>query len=257
MVLIAVAAALVAGTAAFTSGSAVRVSINVVGDTQLEVGQAAKLSATAKLPKGARLMIQALPTGRTAAKIAECRRSPCSGTYRGSSEESVDFQAAAIKRSGRKVTTLGRSARVAVSWSEPAPPPPPPSPPPAAAPGHFAGKTADNELWVFDIGADGLTLTNLRTGQTNEHCEPFAYLSGGDLTFPGPIPVGRDGSFSISSTVSGTVGGEPSTDAVKITGHITGGTASGTYRVDSSFTYKGQGYGCTTGDQTWTASRTG
>ncbi len=178
MVLIAVAAALVAGTAAFTSCSAVRVSINVVGDTQLEVGQAAKLSATAKLPKGARLMIQALPTGRTAAKIAECRRSPCS-------------------------------------------------------------------------------LTNLQTGQTNEHCEPFAYLSGGDLTFPGPIPVGRDGSFSISSTVSGTVGGEPSTDAVEITGHITGGTASGTYRVDSSFTYEGQGYGCTTGDQTWTASRTG
>jgi hypothetical protein len=254
VILAAAAAGLVVGTAALASGSAVPVKLKLVGASDLEIGQSAKLTASAKLPKGARLLIQALPSGRAPTKVAECLRSPCSGSYRDSREEGVDFQASAIKRVGRKVTTLGRSNRVAVFWSEPAPPPPPP-PPPAATPGHYVGKTADNELWAFDIGTDGLSMTNLQTGQINESCEPPAYLSGGNLTFWGPIPVARDGSFAISTTLNGTVDNSPASDTIKITGRIAGGTASGTYRVDTSFSANGQGYSCSSGDQAWTASR--
>lgn len=142
---------------------------------------------------------------------------------------------------------------------KPAPPPPPPPPPPpaAAVPGHYSGTTADNELWAFDIGADGLSLTNLQTGQINESCNPSDItLSGGNLSFPGPFLVASDGSFTINATVGGTISGNPVTGTVTITGKASGGTASGTYREDDSFTYNDTAYSCTTGDQTWTASKT-
>jgi hypothetical protein len=181
-------------------------------------------------------------------------------TYRDSREEAVAFRALAIKHAGRKVTTLGRSGLVTVFWTEPAPPPPPtpPPPPPAATPGHYAGKTADNELWAFDIDAGGLTLTNLQTGQMNKHCDPpDDYLSRGELQFHGPIRVTSGGDFTIDASWNTTVDSEPATETAKITGHVANGTAAGTYRVETSFTYKGQGYSCTTGDQTWTAARSG
>jgi len=137
--------------------------------------------------------------------------------------------------------------------------PPPPPPIPAATPGHYVGTTGDNELWVFDIGADGLSLTGLQTGQINESCDPpDITLFGGNLNAPGPIPVALDGSFTINATINGTVGGNPSTDTIAITGHVSGGSASGTIREDTSFTDSGSGtaYSCTSGNQTWTASKT-
>jgi hypothetical protein len=137
----------------------------------------------------------------------------------------------------------------------PAPPPPPP-PPPAAKPGHFAGQTADNELWAFDIAADGLTLTNLQTGQINESCNDDYYLWGGQQTLPGPFPVARDGSFSIRLSTSTTVNDDPAADTFVITGQISGGVATGTYRDDTTFSSGGTAYGCTSGNQTWSAALT-
>jgi hypothetical protein len=137
------------------------------------------------------------------------------------------------------------------------PPTVPPPPAPAATPGHYVGTTGDNELWTFDIGADGISLSNLQTGQVNESCEPPDFtLAGGNLSFGGPFPVALDGSFTISTTLTGTVGGDPSTDKIVITGHVANGSASGTYRDDTSFTDNGTAYGCTSGTQAWTASKT-
>src|SRR5262245_25816102 len=85
------------------------------------------------------------------------------------------------------------SKRVLASFKRIPPPPPPPAPPPpppppAAKPGHFTGKTADNELWAFDITSNGLSLTSLQTGQLNESCNPpDFYLAGGQQTLPGPF----------------------------------------------------------------------
>jgi hypothetical protein len=225
------AGALVVGTAALSSGSAVRVTPKLTGPADLGLAQTAKLTASAKLPRAARLLIQAFPGDRAPRKVAECPRSPCSGLHREFREEYVEFQASVITRVGGKLTTLGRSKRIGVYWSEPAPPAPPeppPPPPPAATPGHYSGKTADDELWAFDISEDGLSLRNLQTGQINEHCEPPLYLSRGEMDFPGPIPVNRDGTFAINTTLEGTVDDDPSTVAVKITGRVAGGSASGT-----------------------------
>lgn len=127
---------------------------------------------------------------------------------------------------------------------------------PAAVPGHYEGKTADNELFAFDIGPDGLTLTNLRTGQMNQHCEPSGDLSEGNIEGDGPYEVALDGSFTITGSFTSMVDTSPSQNNVTFTGHVSGGQAFGTYREDTSFTLpNGTGYACTTGDQTWTAAK--
>jgi hypothetical protein len=242
-------AAVAAVTAGFASGSAVSVTLTLAGSSSRDLGQAARLTATAKLPAGARLRIQAYAPGKASVVVGDCARSPCSGSFRDARPERVNFQAFAIKRAGKTVSTIGRSRRIAVSWSKPAPPPKP-----AALPGHFEGKTADNELFAFDIAPDGRTLTNLQTGQMNQSCEPAAYLSGGNVSATGPFPVALDGSFTITGSFTGTVGGSPSTNNVMFTGHVSAGTASGTYREDTFFSASdGTGYSCTTGNQTWTA----
>lgn len=138
--------------------------------------------------------------------------------------------------------------------------PPPPPPTTGTAPvGHYVGKTADNENWSFDIAGNGFQLTNLQTGQMNQSCEPpDITLSGGDLTDPGPETVNQDGTFSLSFTLNGTVGTDASTDTFTITGAVKAdGTASGTYKEDTSFTDSSSGtaYSCTTGNQTWTATK--
>ena len=254
VVLGAAVSALVLGAAALASGSVIPVTLKVVGPTDRDVGQSVRLTATAKLPRGDRLLILGTRTGKPNVKVAECLRSPCSGTFRDRSAEVVDFQASVIKRTGSRTTTLGRSKKTSVSWSEPAPPPPSV---PAAVPGHYEGRSSQNEVFNFDVTADGRGLANLQTGQINQSCDPPAHLSGGYLTAAGPFPIALDGSFTLSGTISGTVGDSPSTNTITVAGHISGGTASGTFREDTSFTLSGTPYKCSSGDQTWTATKTG
>jgi hypothetical protein len=119
------------------------------------------------------------------------------------------------------------------------------------------GSTADHENWSFDINSGGLALENLQTGQINESCTPADYyLSGGNLSLGGPYPVARDGSFTINASFSSMVDSDPSTVTVNITGRISGGIASGTYKVNTAFTDQGTAYNCSTGNQTWSATLT-
>jgi hypothetical protein len=238
------------------SGSAVPVALKVLGSTDRDVGQSVKLTATAKLPRSGRLVILGTPTGKPTVKVAECLRSPCTGTFRDRSVEVVDFRASVIKRTGSRTATLGRSKKISVSWSEPAKPTPPAVP--AAVPGHYEGRSTLNEIFNFDVSADGRSLTNLQTGQVNESCDPSAHIAGGNINAPGPFPIALDGSFSISGTINGTIGaGDSYTRKIVITGHSSGGTASGTLRTDTSFSISGTAFTCNSGDQTWTATKTG
>jgi hypothetical protein len=244
------------GVSAPASGSAVPVALKVLGSTDRDVGQAVRLTATAKLPRSRRLVILGTRTGKPTVKVAECLRSPCTGTFRDRSVEVVDFQASVIRRTGSRTATLGRSKKISVSWSEPAKPPPPAVP--AAVPGHYEGRSTLNEIFNFDVSADGRGLTNLQTGQINESCDPPAHIAGGNINAPGPFPIALDGSFSISGTVNGTIGaGDSYTRKIVITGRSSGGTASGTLRTDTSFSISGTAFTCNSGDQTWTATKTG
>lgn len=155
-----------------------------------------------------------------------------------------------VKLSGAKVVL------VAFKRIPPPSPPAPPPPPPAAKPGQFTGKTADNEVWNFAISPDGLSLTNLQMGQMNETCDDGYYLWGGQQTLLGPYPVAHDGSFTIRFTTDTTVNDDAGTDTFVITGQISGGVATGTYRDDTNFSSQGTAYSCSTGNQTWSAAWT-
>jgi hypothetical protein len=253
---VASAVALGVATAALAGGQALHVGLTATGGELLQVGQSTHLTAAAKLPKGGHLVIQAFPDSGAAAKIKECLRSPCSATYGSKEEQQVGFQASVTVRAHGKTTTLGRSARKSVFWSEPAPPPPPPPPPPVAVPGHYEGLTQDHEVFAFDVSTNGLQITGLHTGQINQSCDPADYyLYGGNLS--GVFgPVAQNGTFTIAYSGTSTVGGEPATSQVKVAGTIsTSGQASGTFRRDIFWTHAGTNYHCTNGDQTWTAAK--
>ncbi len=256
---IAAALALLGGSAALASDSVVRVSIAATGAAGLDLGQATKVTATARLPKGAHLLIRASRGGAPAAKLVECLRSPCSASFRDGDPEDVGFQAFAIRHVGRKVTILGRSRIVEVVWSEPTPPAPPAPPPPAATPGHYSGTIGNAKSPVnFDIGADGVSLTNWTTGEIDESCDPATYTFWfTSLHDPGPFTVAQDGSFTISGAESNLA--PPLTAySITFTGKVTGTTASGILRVESSYQIPdGTSLNCSSGDQPWTATKTG
>ena len=194
--------------------------------------------------------------------VTVCSHSPCTGRWTERSAISDKFQAFVTHGSGKSFSVLGRSRVVRVAWKSPPPPPAPPPPPtpapppPPATPGHYQGRSSFNEIFNFDVSADGKSLVNLQTGQINESCTPPANISGGNLTAPGPFPIAADGSVSITGTLPITINNTTGSRKVTITGRFSGATATGTIRTDTTFTLDGTGYTCTSGDQTWTASKT-
>jgi hypothetical protein len=154
-----------------------------------------------------------------------------------------------VKRQRAKLKALQAAAACVV----PAPPPPP-----LYGPGHYAGKTSQNEAFAFDVSADGSTVMNLTTGQINESCNGFN-LFGGNLAQSGPVAsIASDGSFTIQSNNSATFpDGTPYEDHLTITGQLSGSSATGTLLDNTSFTRSGTSVSCTSNPQTWSASRTG
>jgi hypothetical protein len=137
--------------------------------------------------------------------------------------------------------------------------PKPPTPPAQLAqPGHYKGRTSQNEIFEFDVVAAGNAVTGIKTGQINEGCTPRTTLSGGSLnlgTFTSP--VGADHGFNIDFTYSGRVDSDASTGRITITGHFNGAVAVGNLQKTTNFTHAGVQYACGSGLQTWTATRIG
>ena len=255
-------AALAAGTvlAGTASGErSVAVSLSVAGNASASVvttkGKSVALVARGAVHAGDSLLI-AVTRGRESKVrgVAVCSRSPCTGRWSERSAISDRFQAFVTHGSGKSLRVLGKSRVVRVTWKAALPPPPPPPPPPAT-PGHYQGRSSFNEVFNFDVSADGKAVVNVQTGQINESCTPPAHISGGNLNAQGPYPVAADGSFSISATIPIAINNTTGTRKVAITGRFTGATATGTIRTDTTFTLDGTGYTCTSGDQTWTAAK--
>jgi hypothetical protein len=146
--------------------------------------------------------------------------------------------------------------------SNPEPPPPPPPTGPAT-PGYYRGQITSNGLFNFIVAEDGTSVVDV-AASLNESCSPSNVrltAAAGAPFFPslqGPIPIAVDGSFVGSGPFSGYIdfpdGRVPTSNTMWITGRFTGATATGTIRIDTTFTH-GTAYVCTSGDQTWTASK--
>ena len=252
-------AALAAGTvlAGAASGErAVAVGLSVAGNASASVstrnGTTVALVARGVVHGGDRLRIAVTRGSETRLRgVAACSRSPCTGRWTERSAVSDRFQAFVTHGSGPSSTVLGKSRVVRVTWKAP----PPPPPPPPATPGHYQGRSSFNEVFDFDVSADGKSVVNLRTGQVNESCTPPAHISGGNLNAPGPYPIAADGRFSIGGTIPITVNTSTGSRKLAITGRFTGATATGTIRTDTTFTLDGTAFTCTSGDQTWSASK--
>jgi len=134
---------------------------------------------------------------------------------------------------------------------------------PIAQPGHYAGTNSQNEVWAFDVTPDGRGLTNLTTGQINMSCsyagQTIAHLYGGNIHYTGTIPIAQNGSFSGTvNFTGGTIGGYPiESDVFTMAGQFTGNTASGTWNEKLTFHIDTYGIECTSGNETFTVTRTG
>jgi hypothetical protein len=98
-------------------------------------------------------------------------------------------------------------------------------------------------------------MTNLATGEIDESCDPATYtfwFTG--LTGSGPYKVATDGTFALADS-----GSDGTTDfTIKFTGKVTGASASGILHVESSYLLPdGNRLNCSSGDQPWTASKSG
>lgn len=167
---------------------------------------------------------------------------------------------AAYKRAGFTCTNGRLRKRVsAPPPTQPPPAPPPaPQPPPAppAQPGHYHGLTSQLTTVDLDVSADGLSATNISTGQVNQGCTPPGHISGGGITGFGR-PIASDGTFLINVSFQGMFSdGTPYTGTLNMTGRFSGSSVSGTLAATLNFTDNGTAYSCGSGQQTWTATRT-
>jgi hypothetical protein len=255
--LLAAIGAAVAATVSVASASGERtvaVSLSVIGNGSANVtaskGQSVGLVARAALRKGDRLLIGVKRGSESRLRrIASCPRSPCTDRWAEPGAVSDRFQALVTRGSA----VVGKSRVIRVTWK--AAPQSSPPPPPPATPGHYQGRSTFNEAFDLDVSADGASVVNLRTGQINESCSPPAHISGGNLSAPGPYAIAADGSFSITATITISVGDSTGSRAIKIMGRFAGTAATGTIRTETTFALDGTGFTCTSGDQTWSAAK--
>jgi Calx-beta domain/RTX calcium-binding nonapeptide repeat (4 copies) len=133
---------------------------------------------------------------------------------------------------------------------------------PIAQPGHYQGKTSQEQAWNFDVTSDGKGVTNLTTGDINMSCYyegiRFAHLYGGAINYTGTIPIAANGSFSAALNFQGTVGGYPTTsDVFTVAGQFNNNAGSGTWNEKLHVNVDGYDIECQSDDQTWSATRVG
>jgi hypothetical protein len=174
---------------------------------------------------------------------------------------------AAYKRAGFTCTNGRLHKRVAApppvqpppTQPPPTQPPPTQPPPPAlpAQPGHYHGLTSQLTTVDLDVSADGRGATNITTGQINQGCTPAAHISGGGIQ-GASRPIATDGTFVVNFDFQGTFSdGTAYSGNLSMTGQFSGSSVRGTLSATLNFTDNGTAYACGSGQQTWTATRTG
>jgi hypothetical protein len=137
--------------------------------------------------------------------------------------------------------STARSIRTVLTGSVSLPPLPPPPP---AQPGRYGGTTTPSDVVIFDVLADGRTLTNWRVRQVIARCGPdepptVKFLAA---SIGGTYPIAADGTFSISES------------GYSVTGKFTDSAAAGTLSYEASAPDPfGTVRTCRSGPITWTA----
>ena len=105
----------------------------------------------------------------------------------------------------------------------------------------------------FEITSDR-AVTGFRSNYLREDCNGNLYVYGTLDWGTSRFSIAADGTFSASSTGTGTVGGDPATFSDSVTGKVDGTTVTGTVTGTADFTYQGTRYICTSGAKSYTAT---
>ena len=134
--------------------------------------------------------------------------------------------------------------------SPPSPPPPPPASP--VTPGSYKG-LLDGNFVFFEITADRM-ITGFRSNYLREDCNGNLYIYGTLDWGASRFPIAADGTFSVSSTGTGTVDNQPASFTDTVSGKVDGTTVTGNVTGTADFTYDGTRYQCSSGVKTYTAT---
>ena len=119
-------------------------------------------------------------------------------------------------------------------------------------PGNYQG-LLDGNFVFFTILPDR-TVTGFRSNYLREDCNNDVYIYGTLDWGTSRFPITSDGTFSVSSTGTGTVDNEPASFTDAVTGRIEGTTVTGTVSGSAEFTSGGTRYSCASGARTYTAT---
>jgi hypothetical protein len=136
---------------------------------------------------------------------------------------------------------------------EPQPTPPPPPPVAAAMPGHYEGRTSQNEIIKLDVQPGGVSATGLDIHTVNESCNPSGGRWGG-FTSSATYAITTDGTLTIDTPTVWTNGG---TTAGRFTlrAAFTGIVLTGNLTSTTTLTPQGTPTSCSSGLVTFTAMR--
>jgi hypothetical protein len=97
-------------------------------------------------------------------------------------------------------------------------------------------------------------VTGFRSNYLREDCNDGIYIYGTLDWGSSRFPIAADGTFTASSTGTGTVDDQPATFTDAVTGRISGTTVTGTVTGTAEFTFDGTRYRCSSGAKTYTAT---
>jgi hypothetical protein len=136
---------------------------------------------------------------------------------------------------------------------KPPPPPPPPPPAPAATPGHYEGRTSQNEIIRLDVQPGGLSIRGLFVHAINESCNPSGGVWG-SFTGTSLFPVTTDGTLAIDTPTVYTDGGTTK-GRFTLRAGFSGIVVTGTLTDTTNLSSKGTAISCSSGLVTFTATR--
>jgi hypothetical protein len=172
-------------------------------------------------------------------------RLSCGGgkdTARGDANDTISTDCEVVKRVPTEPPT------------QPPPTQPPPTQPPPVTPvtpGNYKG-LLDGNFVFFTILPDR-TVTGFRSNYLREDCNDSVYVYGTLDWGASRFPIAADGTFSISSSGTGTVDDKPAKFTDGVTGRIDGTTVTGTVMGTAEFD-DDRHYTCSSGVKPWSAT---
>jgi Ca2+-binding RTX toxin-like protein len=149
------------------------------------------------------------------------------------------------------IDTIRTDCEIVIELPPSGPVTPPPRP---VVPGRYGGQTSQGESVAFVVTSGG-SLTKLVFSAVHLRCDPgggaLAWaLDLGDAVYA----IRSDATFTVDSSVAGTVAGSPASVHIVVDGHLQSGLAGGSVTLEVRYPAAGPTTVCTASNVAWTAA---